>query len=127
MHIHCNTILSSTNTIVYSNIPSSQHSPFRNHLNESTMHSSFTKRFFQRLVERLGLNLQFDFAIPMRPKGASYTLYFLLELLKFYLRNKCAAPTVVSPKNHPIPTFVPLSGIVPDLYIHTAFHIIDKH
>ncbi len=53
IHIHCNTIVYFVNTILYSNIPSSQHSPFRNHLNESTMHSSFPKRFFQRLVERL--------------------------------------------------------------------------
>ena len=36
-------------------------------------------------------------------------------LIPFYLRNRCVAPMVVSPENHPIPTFVPLSGIVPDL------------
>jgi hypothetical protein len=51
--IHCNTILSFRNTIVSSNIASSQHSPFRNHFDESTMLSSFTKKFFQILVERL--------------------------------------------------------------------------
>ena len=51
--IHCNTILSFRNTIVYSIIASSLHIPFRNHFDESTLHSSFPKRFFWRLVERL--------------------------------------------------------------------------
>ena len=50
---HCNTILSFANTIVYSNIASSQRIQFRNQFDESTLHSSFPKNFFRRYVERL--------------------------------------------------------------------------
>jgi hypothetical protein len=49
----------------------------------------------------------------MSPKTINNVEYKISILFEFYLRNKCAAPMVVSPENHPIPTFVPLSGIVP--------------
>ena len=86
--IHCNTVPYFVNAIVSSNIASSQHIPFRNHFGESTLHSSFPKRFFRRLVERLKLlNMRFkiskmEFANRMLPSVASDTLYILQGTFK---------------------------------------------
>jgi hypothetical protein len=135
IRIHCNTILSYTNTIVYSNIPSSQHSPFRNHFDESTIHSIFPKRFFQRLVERLAnwiLKLKWWIGCSLRSHRAHFIFcrnylktfksicqiycnifdigkwvgYSLTGVRYFRIRIHCILPT-----KHP--TVVPLSGIVP--------------
>ena len=86
--IHCNTVPSFRNTIVYSNNDSSQRIQFRNHFDESTVSSFFPKRFFRRLVERLKLlNMRFkiskmDVANKMLPSVASDTLYLLQGTFK---------------------------------------------